>query len=69
MAGAAILSAVALLGFFRLGQEFIPTLDEKNVAMHALRIPSTSLAQSQAMQMDVEKTVSAPGAIQTAGDW
>jgi cobalt-zinc-cadmium resistance protein CzcA len=59
IAGAAVLFAVALLGFFRLGQEFIPTLDEKNVAMHALRIPSTSLAQSQAMQMDVEKAVSA----------
>jgi cobalt-zinc-cadmium resistance protein CzcA len=59
IAGAAILFAVALLVFFRLGQEFIPTLDEKNVAMHALRIPSTSLAQSQAMQMDVEKAVSA----------
>jgi heavy metal efflux system protein len=59
IAGAAVLFAVALLIFFRLGQEFIPTLDEKNVAMHALRIPSTSLAQSQAMQIDVERTVSA----------
>ncbi len=51
--------AVALLLFFRLGQEFIPTLDEKNIAMHALRIPSTSLRQAQAMQFDVEKRVSA----------
>jgi heavy metal efflux system protein len=59
IAGAAVLFAAALLVFFRLGQEFIPTLDEKNVTMHALRIPSTSLAQSQAMQIDVEKTVSA----------
>ena len=59
IAGAALLFAVALLVFFRLGQEFIPTLDEKNVAMHALRIPSTSLTQSQAMQIDVEKAVSA----------
>jgi heavy metal efflux system protein len=59
IAGAAVLFVVALLVFFRLGQEFIPTLDEKNVAMHALRIPGTSLAQSQAMQIDVEKTVSA----------
>ncbi|MFZ5678851.1 MAG: CusA/CzcA family heavy metal efflux RND transporter [Bradyrhizobiaceae bacterium] len=48
----------ALLLFFRLGQEFIPTLDEKNLAMHALRIPSTSLTQSQAMQFDVEKAIS-----------
>jgi len=59
MAGAVIMFAAALLLFVRLGQEFIPTLDEKNVAMHALRIPSTSLAQSQAMQIEIEKTVSA----------
>jgi len=59
IAGAAVLFTLALLVFFRLGQEFIPTLDEKNVAMHALRIPGTSLAQSQAMQIDVENTVSA----------
>jgi cobalt-zinc-cadmium resistance protein CzcA len=59
IAGAVVLFAVALLVFLRLGQEFIPTLDEKNVAMHALRIPSTSLAQSQAMQIEIERTVSA----------
>jgi cobalt-zinc-cadmium resistance protein CzcA len=59
MVGAVLLFAGALLLFARLGQEFIPTLDEKNLAMHALRIPSTSLTQAQAMQFDVEKTVSA----------
>lgn len=48
----------ALLLFSRLGQEFIPTLDEKNLALNALRIPSTSLAQSQMMQFDVEKAIS-----------
>ena len=42
-----------------LGQEFIPTLDEKDMLLQAMRIPSTSLDQSQAMQFDVEKTVSA----------
>mgnify|MGYP002143176300 CR=1 FL=1 len=43
-------------------------LDEKNIAMHALRIPSTSLNQSQAMQIQVEKTISAksPVAARTA---
>ena len=59
IAGAVLLFAGSVLLFLRLGQEFIPTLDEKNVAMHALRIPSTSLTQSQAMQIDVEKVVSA----------
>lgn len=41
-----------------LGTEFIPTLDEKDVAMHAMRIPSTSLTQSQNMQFEVEKAIS-----------
>ncbi|MCC8971558.1 efflux RND transporter permease subunit [Bradyrhizobium brasilense] len=58
IAVAVVLFAAALFGFFRLGQEFIPSLDEKNIAMHALRIPSTALSQSQAMQLSVEKTVS-----------
>ncbi|MCP4618070.1 MAG: CusA/CzcA family heavy metal efflux RND transporter [Bradyrhizobium sp.] len=58
IASAVVLFAVALFGFARLGQEFIPSLDEKNIAMHALRIPSTALTQSQAMQLSVEKTVS-----------
>ena len=58
VAGALVMFVIALFGFTRLGQEFIPSLDEKNIAMHALRIPSTSLTQSQAMQFGVEKTVS-----------
>ncbi|MBX9650400.1 MAG: CusA/CzcA family heavy metal efflux RND transporter, partial [Xanthobacteraceae bacterium] len=58
IATAVVLFAAALFGFTRLGQEFIPALDEKNIAMHALRIPSTALSQSQAMQLAVEKTVS-----------
>ena len=58
-----IAAALALLVgagvlFTRLGQEFIPTLDEKSIAMNALRIPSTSLTQSQAMQLRVEQAVS-----------
>ena len=46
----------AVFGF--LGQEFIPQLDEKNVAMSSLKIPSTALEQSKAMQQQVEKAVS-----------
>ncbi|WP_156449720.1 efflux RND transporter permease subunit, partial [Caulobacter sp. CCH9-E1] len=41
-----------------LGQEFIPQLDEKNVAMGSLKIPSTALEQSLTMQRQVEKNVS-----------
>lgn len=47
----------SLLLFFRLGQEFVPTLDEKDLALHAVRIPSTSLTQSTQMQLGVEKTL------------
>ena len=56
-AGAAIF--VLSLGLFTtLGQEFNPTLDEKNIVIESRRIPSTSLSQSQAMQLELERTVS-----------
>jgi cobalt-zinc-cadmium resistance protein CzcA len=55
---ACALFAAALGAFTLLGREFIPTLDEKDMAMQAMRIPSTSLTQSQIMQFDVEKAVS-----------
>ncbi|MFN8929195.1 MAG: efflux RND transporter permease subunit [Alphaproteobacteria bacterium] len=49
---------LSLVLFSTMGQEFIPTLDEKDIAMHAMRIPSTSLTQSQELQFAVEKAVS-----------
>lgn len=55
--GAVVLFIMAGLLFTWLGQVFIPTLDEKSVAMQAARIPGTSLSQSQAMQLTVEKTI------------
>ncbi|WP_174209002.1 CusA/CzcA family heavy metal efflux RND transporter [Stenotrophomonas sp. ESTM1D_MKCIP4_1] len=39
----------------RLGSEFVPSLDEGDVAMHAMRIPGTSLAQSVQMQVQIER--------------
>lgn len=51
-----VVIAVSLFG--RLGQEFTPTLDERNIVMEARRIPSTALSQSDAMQLDVERIVS-----------
>lgn len=60
IAGSAVaLFLLSLVLFSRLGQEFIPTLDEKNIAFHSMRIPSTSLTQSTLMQLQVEKTVKA----------
>ena len=59
VAGAAIgFLVVTLLLGTRLGQEFTPTLDEKDIAMHAMRIPSTSITQSTEMQLLIEKAVS-----------
>lgn len=49
----------ALWLFGRLGQEFVPTLDEQDIAAHAMRIPSTALTQSLQMQAQVEKTLGA----------
>ncbi len=55
---AAVLAFVAsILLFMRLGQEFIPTLDEGNIAMHATRIASTGITQSSEMQFKVEKAI------------
>ena len=51
-----LFGACAWLGG-RLGSEFVPTLDEGNVAMHAMRIPSTGIEQSTAMQLHVERAV------------
>lgn len=48
----------ALLLFGRLGQEFVPTLDEQDVAIQAMRIPSTALTQSIQMQLQIEKMLS-----------
>jgi cobalt-zinc-cadmium resistance protein CzcA len=56
---AAVLFAAAALLFTRLGQEFTPTLDEKNIVMEVKRVPSTALAQSQRMQLLIEKQISA----------
>ncbi len=38
----------------RMGSEFVPSLDEGDIAMHALRIPGTSLSQAVDMQILLE---------------
>ncbi|MBP2159351.1 MULTISPECIES: efflux RND transporter permease subunit [Asticcacaulis] len=54
VAGAVVLSLLAGLLATRLGAEFIPQLDEGDIAMHALRIPGTSLTQAVHMQGALE---------------
>jgi cobalt-zinc-cadmium resistance protein CzcA len=56
--GALAAFAIAAALFFTLGQEFIPQLDEQDFAIQAVRIPSTSLQQSTAMQQRVEEAIS-----------
>jgi cobalt-zinc-cadmium resistance protein CzcA len=41
----------------RLGTEFIPSLDEGDIALHALRIPGTSLSQAVDMQKALEERI------------
>ena len=54
-AAAVFVAAGVVFGF--LGREFAPQLDEKDMAVQALRIPSTSLEQSLRMQRQVERTI------------
>ncbi|MET0377717.1 MAG: CusA/CzcA family heavy metal efflux RND transporter [Spongiibacteraceae bacterium] len=54
---AAILVVLCGLLATRLGSEFVPNLDEGDIALHALRIPGTSLTQAVAMQKTLEKEI------------
>ncbi len=53
--------AVVLCGLIatRMGSEFVPSLNEGDFAIQALRIPGTSLSQSVAMQQRLEATLKA----------
>jgi len=57
----AALVCVVLSGLLatRLGSEFVPSLNEGDFAIQALRIPGTSLSQSVAMQQQLESTLKA----------
>jgi cobalt-zinc-cadmium resistance protein CzcA len=57
MGGALLLMALCALLATRLGTEFIPNLDEGDIALHALRIPGTSLEQAIAMQSTLERRI------------
>lgn len=57
LAGALALVALSGVAATSLGSEFIPDLDEGDIAMHAMRIPGTSLTQSIAMQEALEKRI------------
>lgn len=78
VAGAVGLVVVFGLVASRMGSEFIPSLDEGDIALHALRIPGTSLSQAIEMQTalearlrqfpEVERIVSKIGTAEVATD-
>ena len=57
LGAALVLVVLSGIGATRLGSEFIPNLDEGDIAMHAMRIPGTSLAQAVTMQTTLEKRI------------
>ncbi len=78
IASAAALVVMTGFSASRMGSEFIPNLDEGDIAMHALRIPGTSLSQAINMQTalearlrqfpEVERVVSKIGTAEIATD-
>ncbi len=52
---ATILVFVSLLAASRMGSEFVPSLDEGDIAIQALRAPGTALTQSVNMQFELEE--------------
>jgi cobalt-zinc-cadmium resistance protein CzcA len=66
MGGAVVF--VLLCGWLgsRLGSEFIPNLDEGDLAVQALRIPGTSLTQSLEMQFQIERALKTVPEVKTS---
>jgi cobalt-zinc-cadmium resistance protein CzcA len=54
---AIVLVVVSALAATRMGREFVPSLDEGDIAIHTLRIPETSLSQAIEIQSIVSKTI------------
>ena len=59
LGGATALVAICIWLATTLGSEFIPQLDEGDIALHALRIPGTGLEQSIEMQSQLEERLKA----------
>lgn len=76
--GAVALVVISGFAVTRMGSEFVPSLDEGDIALHALRIPGTSLTQAIDMQRvlearlkrlpEVERIVSKIGTAEVATD-
>ena len=56
-AGAVALVIASGVLAMRLGSEFLPNLDEGDIALHALRIPGTGIEQAVGMQQQLEARI------------
>ncbi|MGH8569705.1 MAG: efflux RND transporter permease subunit, partial [Gammaproteobacteria bacterium] len=54
---AVVIIVLSVLLATRMGTEFVPSLDEGDIALHAIRIPGTSLSQSIEMQDVLEQRI------------
>ena len=59
VAAAVVIVVLSSLLATRMGSEFVPSLDEGDIALHALRIPGTSLTEAIAMQTALERRLKA----------
>src|SRR3984893_9704552 len=57
IAGGMVTFGIAVILFFSLGRTFIPTLDEINVDLASVRIPSISMEQSKNLDFRVERAL------------
>lgn len=57
IAGGVAVFAVSLIVFLFVGREFMPTLDEQNLNLSSVRIPSTSIDQSLALDLPLERAL------------
>ncbi|MDO6537501.1 CusA/CzcA family heavy metal efflux RND transporter [Alteromonas stellipolaris] len=55
--GSVVLVVGSLWLATRLGSEFVPQLDEGDIALHAMRIPGTGIEQAVALQKTLESTL------------
>lgn len=57
LGGTITLFALSIFAFTQMGGEFIPRLDEGDIAMHIIRLPSISLEESQKITTRAEKII------------
>ena len=62
---AVVIMVLSGLLLTRMGSEFVPSLNEGDIALHALRIPGTSLTSAIEMQDELEKKIKAFAEVET----